>query len=229
MVVHKKRQIKPPADAKAMAGKKEKPKGEIIVSDVITETTESIQVVETTPVVPTPEPDLLSDFKEKMVEEEQPAFNSPQRNNYMWPILLIFIIAILLLIGVFLYKQGVNINGKIKINVVTLTPTPTFVPEPTKTIDLSKFKIEILNGSGIDGEAGRQKDNLDKEGFVISSVGNADNSDFTNTVVKAKKEVDKDFLSKLKSVLETSFTVGDTETLADDAAAPVVVILGTKK
>lgn len=206
----------------------------MVVSDVVTETTETIEVIEEavpqaakseTPAEPSTR-DPLSDFKEKMVEEESSMPDNVQKKNYMWPILLIFIAAILLLVGVFLYKQEAT-NGKV--NVVTLSPTPTIVPEPTKIIDLAKYEIEVLNGSEVSGEASRQKTNLETEGFTVSSVGNADNSDYENTIIKAKKEVDKDFIAKLKTVLSNSFTVGETEGLSEDSSVPVVVIIGTKK
>ncbi len=208
------------------ADKEEEAKKEpVVVSDVVTETTERIEVIEE--VSPDePKEDPLASFKEKMSEEESlPPDDVPGQKNFMWPILFIFIIALVLLGGIFLYK-----NTKTqKINVVTLSPTPTLAPAPTKTIDLSKYPLRILNGSGIDGEASRQKSSLETEGFVVSSIGNADNSNYSNSIIQAKKEVDKDFITKLKNVLENSFTVGDADSLSDSASTPVVVILGTKK
>ena len=58
---------------------------------------------------------------------------------------------------------------------------------------------------------------------------NADNSDYTDTIIKAKTEVDKDFIAKLKSVLSSSLTVNATESLSEDSSVPVVVVIGTKK
>lgn len=221
------------ADAKKEEPKKEEP---IIISDTVTETTERIEVIEET----TPEPksdakseksapavDPLTDFKEKMSEEEEsPMSNQPQKKNFMWPILFIFIIALVLLGGIFVYKQGMNKGTDV--NVVTLSPTPTTIPTPTITVDLSKYEIQILNGSEVDGEAGRQKANLEAEGFTISSVGNADSSDYTKTIIQAKADVDKGFLDKLKSVLEESFVVGDNEELSEDEDPDVIVIIGSE-
>lgn len=208
----------------------------VVVSDIVTQTTETVEVVEEvvpqtakseTPAESLSPHDPLSDFKEKMNEEELSARDNAQKKNYMWPILLIFIIVILLLVGVFLYKSDTKIGSKV--NVVTLSPTPTVTPEPTKTVDLTKYEIEIQNGSGVSGEASRQESNLKEEGFTISSIGNAGNSNYTDTIIKARETVDKDFIAKLKSVLENTFTVGEIEVLPDDSSAPVVVIIGTKK
>lgn len=169
--------------------------------------------------------DPLTDFKEKMSEEEQGPLTPPKK-NYMWPILFIFIVAIALLVGIFIYKQGMNKSEKI--NVVSLSPTPSAIPTPTVTVDLSKYEVKVLNGSEVDGEAGKQQANLEGEGFTISSIGNADKSDYTKTIIQAKKEVDQAYLDKLKSVLEASFVLGEQEELSDDADSDVIVVLGSE-
>jgi hypothetical protein len=238
MAVHKKKEIKSEEkptetnteEVKAASGE---PKTEpMIVSDVITETIEVIetavpQASEEMPLTSSSQTDPLSDFKEKVKE----GLNMPDRpqKNYMWPVLFIFLIAIVLMAGVFAYKRGA-FKG-VKLNVASLTPTPTASPEPTKAvvIDLAKYEIEILNGSGIDGEASRQKTSLEAAGFTVSSVGNADNSDYTDTILEAKSDVDADFIAKLKSTLSDTFTAVSTQTLSSDFAVPVEVILGTKK
>lgn len=233
---------KTPVDAEAVAGKETKteevkatsaegsnePKTEsVIVSDVVTETIEIAQVpVSQTTTQQTPIEDPLSDFKEKLNKEEFSAFDSAPKKNYMWPILFIFIAAVALLAGIFAYKQGVF--KTVKIATPTAAPTPTITPEPTQAPDLTKFEIEILNGSGVDGEAGRQRLSLTTEGFTVSSVGNADNSDYTDTIIRATAAVDKDFIAKLKSTLESSFTAVKEEALSDDSPVPVIIILGTK-
>lgn len=193
--------------------------------DVATETVESVRVVEAVLTSQAPSTDPLKDFKEKM--EEELSMPDSSQKNYMWPILSIFIIAVVLLVGVFAYKQGMF--KREEVNVVSLTPTPTIAPSPVKTLDLTQYEIEILNGSEVDGEASRQKGDLEGEGFTVSSIGNADNSDYTDTIIEAKKEVDPDFIVKLKDVLSETFTIGETQSLPESSSVPVVIILGTKK
>lgn len=229
------------AHKKHKASKKVTPQNPKSVLDVVrSEAPQPVKVVEPAKEVavnPQPLPSLksaapgasdpLTDFKEKMNEEEKPVSNAVPRKNFMWPILFIFIIALAMLGGVFIYKQGVKTQEEI--NVVTLTPTPTIAPKPTNAeVDLSKYEIEILNGSEVMGEAGRQQSNLEAEGFTISTVGNADESNYTETIIQAKKEVDKDFLDKLKSVLEKSFVVGEVEELPQDADSGVIIIIGSQ-
>ena len=210
---------KKPADTetpKKPETQSEKPKKEpVVISDVVTET----------PAAATTDP--LTDFKEKMIEEEEtPVSDMRPKKNYMWPILFIFIIALLLLGGIFVYKQGMNKGTQV--NVVTLTPTPTIIPKPTKAVDLTKYEMQVLNGSEVSGEAGKQKESLEAKGFTVSSIGNAGKSDYTKTIIQAKKEVDQAYLDKLRSVLEESFVVGETEELAEDRDPDVVVILGSE-
>lgn len=224
MAVHKKPANIASNAAHAETQKKTEP---VVVSDMVTETTERVEIIEA-PAESSSSKDPLTDFKEKMNEEEKSVLDESQKKNYMWPILFIFIIVVVFLTGVFIYKQGI-FKGE-KANVVSPSPTPTITPEPTKiTVDLTKYEIEIQNGSEAAGEAGRQQASLEEEGFTVSSIGNADNSDYTETIIKAKKEVEKTFLDELKSVLEKTFTVGEVKTLPDSASSSVVVILGTKK
>ncbi|MDO8583222.1 MAG: LytR C-terminal domain-containing protein [bacterium] len=209
---------------KAAASAKEEP---IIVSDTVTETTERVEIIEEVTPETKSEPDPLTDFKEKMIEEEKSDPSTTPQKNFMWPIIFVFIIALVLLGGIFFYKQGMGKTDKV--NVVSVANLPTITPEPTKAIDLSKYEIEVLNGSSVEGEASRQKTSLTDAGFTVLSVGNADNSDYTDTIIKAKKEVEKAFLDKLKAILGETFTIGEAEVLSDDDTTPVVVILGTKK
>jgi len=213
-------------------------KEEILASDVIIKTTGTVEVIEeidsredksekkkseesASPADP------LTEFKQRMNKEELDLPFASEKKNYMWPILFIFILAIALLAGIFIYKQG--IFKKEKVDVASVTPTPAVTAEPTKAVDLTKYEIEIQNGSEVSGEASRQKTNLEEEGFKISTIGNADNSDYTDTIIKAKKEVDENFITKLKDFLNNAFTVGETETLPEDSSASIVVIIGTKK
>lgn len=230
VVVDKQKEIKTePAEIKTEKTKTEEIKAEPIVPLDVAIQTAIPQPVKTSPATATGPANPLDDFKVK-VEEELGMQSKPQK-NYMWPILFIFIVATLFLVGVFAYKQGIF---KIeKTDIASLIPTPAAAslpsPAPAKAVDLTKYEIEVLNGSEVSGEASRQKDSLEEKGFTVSSIGNAENSDYTDTIIKAKADVDSDFVTELKNFLSNTFTVGKTQILPDDSSAPVVVILGTKK
>ena len=213
-------------------------KKEIIADDVVVKTTGNVEIIEEAPkekpeekkpeeAVPAQDP--LTEFKEKMIREEDAGFEASTKKNYMWPILLVFVIMIILFVGVFFYKQGGITIGNGETNTTEATVSPTVAPEPTtEEVDLAKYEIEVQNGSGVAGEASRQKDALEEEGFVVASIDNADNSDYTDTIIKAKEDVDEDYLEKLKDFLGESFTVGEIETLSEDASASVVIIIGAE-
>lgn len=227
-------QKKTSVEVKDIAEKEEKPalkttdvKEEIVAQEAIIKTTGDVKIVEEAPASKSVSENPLSEFKKKLSREEFAPSDDGPKKNYMWPILIVFIIAIILLIGIFIYKQG--IFKTTDISVTTPSPLSTSTPEPTREPDLTKFEIEIQNGSEVAGEAGRQKTGLEAEGFTVSSIGNADNSDYTDTIVKAKAEVDKAFVDKLKTVLESSFSSVTEEELSEDSLVPVIVILGTKK
>lgn len=69
----------------------------------------------------------------------------------------------------------------------TATPTPTPIPEPTPTptpaADKEDLVIEIQNGVGTPGLAGKFKAFLEKKDYTVESVGNADNYDYEKTTV----------------------------------------------
>jgi len=104
------------------------------------------------------------------------------------------------------------------------------MPSPTpEKIDLSKYSITVLNGSGIKGEAAKVKDMLEEEGFSVVSVGNADASDYEKTILKAKEGVEAGFLDKLKSALSKSYVLASTQTLEKNDEDEIVVIIGSEK
>ena len=137
-----------------------------------------------------------------------------------------------LLGGIFFYQSSVNK----KINP-TPTPTnqqlestsPTATPQATE-VDLTKYPISILNGSGIKGEAGKTQELLEKAGFKVSGVGNASNYSYTETVIQAKSTIDKEFITKLSQTLEENYKVASkTQSLTSSSKDDVVVIVGNSK
>ncbi len=118
-----------------------------------------------------------------------------------------------------------------KVVVATPSPKPTVTVEPTKAIevDLAEYSIEVLNGSGISGVASELKTELTTDGFKVISAGNADKSDYTNTIISAKKKVRSAYLEKLKENLKKTYTLdSDSKTvLAETNEADVIITIGS--
>ncbi|WP_347057581.1 LCP family protein [Blastococcus sp. HT6-30] len=55
---------------------------------------------------------------------------------------------------------------------------------PPETVDPSEVSVAVFNGSGASGLAAQAETELDAEGFTVVSTGNADSSDYLQTVVR---------------------------------------------
>ncbi len=151
------------------------------------------------------------------------------KNSKLLKILLL-VLVLLALVGVGVYFYMSNTSKK----TTALTPTtavPTKVPTPTeKPVDKSAYSIVVLNGSGIAGEAAKAKTILTDAGYKVISVGNADLSDYKETVIRAKKTVTNAWINDVKVLLrETYRTVNVEEIDASSSAENVTVILGSDK
>jgi hypothetical protein len=109
----------------------------------------------------------------------------------------------------------------------TPTPKPTIDPVDKETgLDRSEISIEVLNGSGVTGAASQASDTLKSFGYNISSVGNAETTDYENVTIKIKSNK-SNFLDLLKKDLGFSYTIGSSSAdLADDSSADALVIVG---
>jgi hypothetical protein len=111
----------------------------------------------------------------------------------------------------------------------TPTPKPTKVPTPTpQKVDLSKYTISVLNGSGVTGAASELRSSLTDAGFIVGTTGNADNSDYTTTEISAKEDVESSYLQQLQEELEEEFVVENGDELDEDDEADVRIIIGTE-
>lgn len=111
------------------------------------------------------------------------------------------------------------------------TPTPAAAPEPTPTevaLNLSEYKVQILNGSGTPGAAKTVGDLLEKEGFAAMTLGNAKEYGYTDTEVAVKKSVPSQVFEKIQAALPT-YSVVEVTALSDDSSYDIVITVGIKK
>jgi hypothetical protein len=138
--------------------------------------------------------------------------------------------------GVYYYQQAMT-GGETdqeSVNTTTeetVTPTsePTATPEP---VDLTTYQVNVLNGSGVAGEAGSVKSLLSDAGFDSDNIsaGNADTIDFTDTILEYKEDTPQTVLDEVKSSLEDSYTVTFSEELLDNTSDyDIIVTVGEKK
>lgn len=99
-------------------------------------------------------------------------------------------------------------------------------PVDSSGLDRSKLSITVVNGSGIEGSAGKAATILKDLGYNVTSTGNADNFDYQGVTIKAKKESSK-FLDLLKKDLSKNYTVSASSSdLSSDSPTDAIIIIG---
>jgi hypothetical protein len=106
--------------------------------------------------------------------------------------------------------------------------TPSVTPKTTGAADAAKadLSIQVLNGSGVSGAAGKMSSTLQGLGYAVSSTGNADSFDYEDITIQGKSTKNK-AIQTLKTDLSKTYTVTKTTTdLPASSPFDVVVIVG---
>ncbi len=170
----------------------------------------------------------------KVKEETKPQKDSSF--NIFWILIPGMLLLGLLIGGIFAYIFGIQkISDTKKADTsenqnITVEPTvsPTAKPTASSSANLSKYKIKILNGSGIKGEAGKVQTLVEAAGFSVLSAGNATTYDYTKTQITIKTGIDPDFISSLVETLKKDYQLEDTKTVSSQTN-DVTVIVGNLK
>ncbi len=191
------------------------------------------------PVSPTSEEESLP--KETAVEPKPEALEdeptSEKKSNAKVIIITALVTALItaaLAGGIYVYFNGIDSLKK----EVTATPSPaaTLMPEesptpsasPSATPKVATYKIQILNGSGKAGEANKARALIEKEGFKVSSTGNAASFDFEETLIQAKKSVPADVIEMIETALSKSYATKIGEVLPTSSSYDIIITVGTK-
>lgn len=97
---------------------------------------------------------------------------------------------------------------------------------PTPSLERSKLKVAILNGSGTPGAAKATSSHLNSLGYTIATIGNADDFSYKNLTIKIKKSKSEYLPLLKKDVAEKSPDVAITTSIDDDISAEAEVIVG---
>lgn len=118
---------------------------------------------------------------------------------------------------------------------VTGRVTPTSVKkisptiEPTVSTKSSALKLEILNGSGIKGSAGKMSTLLTSAGYVVVNTGNADAFTYKGINVNIKKSKATSLNQLKKDLTANNYLVSDSKTtLPETSNADAQIIIGTE-
>ena len=137
--------------------------------------------------------------------------------------------------GFYLYQKNLS-NKTVKPEetkeaIVTITPStaPTVTPTAT-TVDYSKYSLQILNGSGVPGEAGKAKELLVNYSFKSVATGNASSYDSEKTVISLKENIPDQVFSDISKTLNSTYDVESSkEVLNDSSNYDIVVTVGVRK
>ncbi|MCX6791945.1 MAG: LytR C-terminal domain-containing protein [Candidatus Gottesmanbacteria bacterium] len=152
--------------------------------------------------------------------------NKPIASLFMWAIVTILVA---ILTGGILFALAKK-TSPIKL-FARPTPTPTASPTPTPTpapatIDKTSFEIQVLNGGGTPGAAGKMKTFLEDKGYTVASTGNTAEYTYTTTEIHGKTTM-KDAIANLQADLTSTYTLGTVAAdLSASASADVQVIVG---
>ena len=156
--------------------------------------------------------------------------------NILWILIPGMLLLGLLIGGIFAYVFGIQKISDIKKTdtsesqniTAESTVSPTAKPTASPSASLSKYKIKILNGSGIKGEAGKVQTLIESAGFTVLSTGNAATYDYTKTQITIKTGIDPDFVSTLAATLKKSYQLENTKTVSSQTN-DITIIVGTLK
>lgn len=159
---------------------------------------------------------------------DTPTFISQPRSGGRKRIISIILVVVggLLIIGggVFFFTRGQG-----EVNMVSPSPTPSEeLPSPSPEPELKRedLKLQVLNGTGKAGEAGKAKAFLEGLGYANVEVGNADSFDYRQTEIriKASKEA---YSGLLEGDLSGEYELArSTKTLSEDSEFDAVVVIG---
>lgn len=165
----------------------------------------------------------IADLYQPEISEVKAANGGSSKKLFVWAAI---VVSVALLVGGGLVAVT---RGSFSVPFIAKpipTPTPTLTPTPVVTLNREDLKVEVLNGGGTPGAAGKMKTLLEEKGYTVTSVGNTDEYTYEQTeiIVKSDKEA---YLSLLAEDLKSDYTIGTTAaTLDENASADAQVIVG---
>lgn len=168
---------------------------------------------------------------ESVGEGREPVSVKKPGNPVLWILVPGIFLLGALLGGIVFYQRGIS-SGEPKASpsaspaaMNEMTPAPSATP--MSEANLAKYPIMVENGSGIPGAAGQAKTLLTGDGFSVSSTGNADNYNYSSTVIEVKSDVPDAFVSQLTDTLSKSYKMDKTQSLPDSSTYEVIVVVGS--
>ncbi len=160
-------------------------------------------------------------FVPEKIEESKP-------KSKLWIYLLILVIVSG--IGAFvMYNAGLFEflvpKKPVEVAVPSISPTPEITIEPSP-VDLTSFSIQVLNGSGVTGEAASIKTLLIDQGFENIDIGNAEATN--EGVIRSKIEIPKVVLDIAENITN-DYMMGEPDVLTAESEYDLIIVVGSAK
>lgn len=154
-------------------------------------------------------------------------------------IILVFMLVLFALIGLggfFFYSltSKKTTDGEATKDTTVVAPTTASVEDASDSaklddVDLSAYTLQVLNGSGTPGEAGKAATLLEEEGFKDIDTGNADKYTYDATEIQLRKKTPDAVYQSIVNALKDTYSVTrSAELLSEDDEYDIIVIVGTE-
>ncbi|BCX14676.1 MAG: hypothetical protein KatS3mg088_359 [Patescibacteria group bacterium] len=151
--------------------------------------------------------------------------------------LVLLLISLVLIGGAVVYFLSLKKNDNSqKQGTISETPVPIVVEEnmessPTPTItpvvDKKVISIQVLNGTGIVGEAAYLQGKLEDLGYTSVKIGNATKQDYESTVVTFSPDLDPAVVEEITKELEKIYSKIETKK-SSSISGDVEIITGLR-
>lgn len=120
------------------------------------------------------------------------------------------------------------VNDSAPTNVPTEAPSPTDSPEE-ESVDKEKITIQVLNGSGIAGEASYLQGVLANMDYSEIKTGNASKQNQETTTVTYKEDLAESVQDEITAKLKDVYKKVDAKTVASQKDYDVIITVGLRK
>ncbi len=212
--------------------KKEDAKKKVVVVEEVADTVEELKKDEVSEDVKTPEV-VKSVESVEPIETVEPVADEFEKPNYLWIIVPTALLVGALVGGLITYFSGLS---RLESTDSSPTPVATSVSETKETpvaSNTSNFKrdglkLQVLNGSGVSGAAGKAKTLLEGLGYTSVDTGNASSSNFVKTEVSVKEST-KEYLDLVIKDLSKEYeATAAAKVLSNTSKYDIVITLGQK-
>lgn len=173
-------------------------------------------------------PQTQADFSPQRTRVSFPGEKKEKKSKKGLIVIVIIVLVLLAAGGWFLFQKKSKTNENIS-QTSSISPTGEIASTPTeRPVDKSEVSIEILNGSGVSGEAAKLKSVLSELDYTDIEVGNASSSDYVTTEVTFKSSVGDEVKDEITDKLESIYSNVDVKN-GSIGEKDVQIIIGYKK